>query len=520
MRNIIALITPAPVSHRTAEENMGIGYLASVLRSNKHEVLVIDGWLEGLDTAGIIKRLSQNIHNLVFVGVSCYRSNIKPAKELVSGLKVLSAELPIIAGGYGPTFYPEEFLAAGFDIVAIGEAEETILKLANYYTGKKAAKLSGIKGIAYVKDNRLIKTKKPELIKNIDNLPFPDRDTLDLAKSRKCAINILSSRGCLGNCAFCSIAAFQRKSTGITWRQRGINNFVDELEHLFNLGVQHFKVIDDSFVEPPRDAAWCKRFADEVQSRKIKILLRGSIRADRVSEEVLLHLRQAGFFSFSCGIENASQTALKRMGKSAKVMDNLAAVGLFKKHNIYLQAGMILFDPETTMVELRENYNFLASYPWIITKGIFTEMYAASGTRFHDKLAQQNRGKAVPNDLSSQIANKTVRLCYNLLKIWHKSICDIYDKAIDPISCPKALQEKEYQEFHKIYTKLNHVNLQFFKEVLDIAEGMTLCKSEQLAFVSKHLERNKAAISKISASLDKLYLKAGISYDANRNPFL
>ena len=49
-KRTVVLATPAPVSHRTAEENLGLGYLASTLRQGGYEVMLIDGWLAGLSS--------------------------------------------------------------------------------------------------------------------------------------------------------------------------------------------------------------------------------------------------------------------------------------------------------------------------------------------------------------------------------------------------------------------------------------------------------------------------------------
>lgn len=41
------MVTPAPVSHRTAEENLGLGYLSAILQKNGFEVKILDAWLNG-----------------------------------------------------------------------------------------------------------------------------------------------------------------------------------------------------------------------------------------------------------------------------------------------------------------------------------------------------------------------------------------------------------------------------------------------------------------------------------------
>lgn len=78
------------------------------------------------------------------------------------------------------------------------------------------------------------------------------------------------------------------------------------------------------------------------------------------------------------------------MGKTASVHQNCYALNTFRDNDIYVQAGQILFDPYTTMAELWENYHYMKHYDWIISKGVFTEMFAATGTPFQNKISKNN----------------------------------------------------------------------------------------------------------------------------------
>ena len=54
----IIFLTVSPESHRTAEENLGIEYLASNLKKTlKYEVKIINGWIEKLSNEKIIERI-------------------------------------------------------------------------------------------------------------------------------------------------------------------------------------------------------------------------------------------------------------------------------------------------------------------------------------------------------------------------------------------------------------------------------------------------------------------------------
>ncbi|MBI2021632.1 cobalamin B12-binding domain-containing protein [Candidatus Daviesbacteria bacterium] len=519
-KNKVILATPPTVSHRTAEENLGIGYLAAILRKNNYEVDIIDGWLEGFSVSEMGEKILLGQKPL-FLGFSVYPSNLSQALKVIEYLKMRNFGGPFVAGGYGPTFHQTEFLKAGFDVILRGEAEGSIKKLADHYVNGYP-RLSEIPGIGYIEGDREIIIPNSPSKTDIETLPFPSRDTLPLVLKRKTPVHISSSRGCEGHCLFCSIVTFQRLSKNPQWRQRSIQNFVDELEYLINMGAYFFKVVDDSFIEPPRDEKWTCELADEINRRSLTVLLRGSIRADRVSEGVLQNLKDAGFVSFSCGIENFSPSALKRMAKTATVDRNLETLELFKKLGIIMQQGMILFDYRTTLDEIEENYQGMRKYDHTVIKGVFTEMYAAEGTPLTKLLSQRSlllRDQLFLGNYRYLIQDERARIAYFALKAWHRSHSRIYDMAIDPLSAPKALNRVEMAMFLPLARSIRYRDLDFMRDVLDrVSEGRS--EQEIMQFTQEEIERTIHWYDQFRIQVEQAYKVAGLVYDAEENPFV
>ena len=275
---LVIFATAATASNKTAEENLGLAYLAAVCRKNNFEVEIIDGWLEDLSIEEVEKRILSKRKPL-FVGFSCNQLNGSTAIEIVNSLKSKDYCVPFVAGGFAPTFNPEKFLNSGFDIVSIGEGEKTTLDLCNHFhTGKP--NFEDIPSICYYNEKKL-QFHKANIIQNLDTLPFPSRDTISYVINEKTPVNISTSRGCMSSCLFCSVSAFWNLCNAPKWRGRSVQNIVDEIEELYNLGARHIKFVDDSFIESPRDEKWCNELANEINKRNLDIKLRITLKAPK-----------------------------------------------------------------------------------------------------------------------------------------------------------------------------------------------------------------------------------------------
>lgn len=513
MKNIVYLVVLKPVSHRTAEESLGIQYLASALIDNGFDVEIRDAWLDdNITTETILNEIINDKKNIAFVGTSSYMLNNAPTCEFIK--KLSNFGINIVSGGYGPSFEPEMFLDAGSKIVMIGEGEKSIIDVANYFSSGNI-KLENISGVQYRLNDKSIVSSNFNVTKNLDELSYPTRPYIDNIKKRKSTVNVLTSRGCNGVCTFCSICAYLKKQKSPKWRGRTIQNIIPELIELKKKGVQTVKFVDDSFIENERDGKWCEEFADACSFNKLNMAFRASIRADKVTNDVIYNLKRAGFFSFSCGIENGSVTALKRMAKLASLEDNEKALKIFKDNDIYVQAGFILFDNKTTIKELEENYEFLRKHIDLVSKGIFSEMYAAVGTQFTKNVIDESFDKFASNNLYL-VEDKSARIVYDYMKKWQQHHSHTYDMVIDPISAPKDIPVSEMKKYHELMVIMKSIDLDFMRDILECVKN----NENPETLYNFYIKKYDNIFANIEKQANIYYDNDGLNYDASENSFL
>lgn len=518
MSKHVVLITPHTLSHRTAEETLALGYLASVLREHSFSVTVIDSWLRGIGLQGIIDEIGNNVPDIVCM--SCYRSNLEQAKELLGSIVAKYGNIPAICGGYGPTFHDADFLEAGFTVALRGEAEHLIVPLIRAIISGN--ELSVISGISFMRGDSVVRTDRVEPIQDLNLVPFPARDDVKYAIQRKNPIHVCTSRGCEAHCSFCSIFAFalgaSRKNR---WRQRSIQNIVDELRYLYEkFGITHIKFVDDSFLEFPREERWVAEFAGTLLRYNLPIKFRTQVRADRLNEDIVVGLKQAGWFATSMGIENAAPSALKRMGKDASAEDNLKALEMLHRHGVYVQMGMILFDDATTIDELEINYHFLVQHDWVVTKGIFTEMFAAEGTSYTRKLSRKGMIQISEGfqNRNYEVSDPQARRIYRMLKVWHKSHSSLYDWVIDSITAPKVLPDEGYKCIHELCRQITACDVRLFRRVLDHVKYFSC--DEDARVIQDAISMHTHFYSDVWTRIRNIYVRYGLVYDGVQNPFL
>src|SRR5262249_1088358 len=119
----------------------------------------------------------------------------------------------IVVNGSDASDHCAEYLGRGADFILLGEAEWTLLELVELLLGGREQNLSDIRGLAYrTPSDTVARTATRPLLSNLDSLPVPSRDLVDMDAYRKAwsdahgffSLNLTASRGCPYQCNWCA----------------------------------------------------------------------------------------------------------------------------------------------------------------------------------------------------------------------------------------------------------------------------------------------------------------------------
>jgi anaerobic magnesium-protoporphyrin IX monomethyl ester cyclase len=355
-------MNPHPVTFVAFKEfdNLGIGYISSVLSKAGYESTIIDfsaGKKSILDT---IRRINPSI-----VGFSIiFQYYICEFQELISYLRNEGIKCHFTGGGhYASLRYKELFeLIPSLDSVVRFEGEYTFLDLVNCISTSKEWK--DIPGIAYKINTKIITNPLRKVETALDNFPYPIRSPLREYVPGKKFATILAGRGCIYNCSFCSVNEYYKESSAPAKRLRIPGKVVEEMALLNSEeDCRVFLFQDDDFpVNTHRGAEWIESFCEELRRINLheKILWKINCRPDEVDIISFAMMKDHGLYLVFLGIEDGTDAGLTRLNKHSTLARTLEGIGILKKLEIDFDYGFMPFQPSSTFSSIKDNFLFLS----------------------------------------------------------------------------------------------------------------------------------------------------------------
>lgn len=495
-------------------ESLALAYLAAILRQNSFEVDILDASLFGLTLNETIKIILKKEYRLIGFTIAD-PTFIESTFRVINILRQKGVKAHITIGGQTPTFHYKEILemCAEINSVVMHEGEITIVELANALLYSKDWHC--IMGIAYRNKNGFIKKNPPRpLISDLNCLPFPARDTILFLLEQKKDTGVVSmsgGRGCYMNCGFCSIKSFYSIPEGQSWRFRSYKNIIDEMEYLIDTyDITEILLVDDVFVGPgKKNIERIFKFADEIEKRKLNVMISISERVDNINRDLFKRLREIGLRQILLGIESGSQEILDYFNKGITLKQILKAIETLDDLNIDVTVSFINFTPITTLENLRENLSFFLNLKVNILQGLLNRFQIYSGTPIGDKLHKNGIVKGKFPNFSYVTPNKRVDIVYDIVqKSFGTFLAIAYElKKIERdlrIKLFKAEANKQLKEI-KI---LNRERIRYKKLLNKIMEEATVLFRIIIDFVESKDTHDGGEIFKFTDEIQEISISA------------
>lgn len=180
---------------------LGLCYIASVLEQNGKEVKILDAYALDMKIDDVMEYIRND--NPDIVGISVTTPTLHRSISISEKIKQTFPDLKLVLGGVHISLFQKEILRdyPFIDFAIFGEGEYTMLELVKHL--ENGDSLSNVDGLIFRESGKIIQNKPRELIKNLDDLPFPTRHLLPLERympapndyTKLPNMNMITSRG-------------------------------------------------------------------------------------------------------------------------------------------------------------------------------------------------------------------------------------------------------------------------------------------------------------------------------------
>lgn len=359
MRIFLAHCGPNRSVYKFHSPPIGLMYLASYLEREFPgiELELMDMKISAGGAAGVARRAAGFKPDIVGLGAMTVH-----APELIATAEAVREKLPgalMIAGGPHATCFAGKLLSAttAFDAAVLGEGERALCNIVRAY--ENGGDIDSINAVATRKH---LDYSERDIIENLDDLPFPAWEKIDITEyfkypsftilGRRRYMALFTSRACPFHCIYC------HNIFGNRFRPRSPESVIAEIKTLIEkYGIRDFDILDDVFnLNRQRAADICRMIIDE--GLDIEIAFPNGLRSDLLDEEMISLLRRAGTTYISFAIETASPRLQKMIRKNLKLDRAENAIRIANRMGILCNGFFMLGFPTETEEEIRMTIDF------------------------------------------------------------------------------------------------------------------------------------------------------------------
>lgn len=350
------------VSDLGFEEPLGILYLSADAKRNGHQIYAVENEFNAVEKK--IKEIKPD-----FLAISVLTPNFSYMYQLLKEIKT-KYNIPALVGGPHATYFPEVIKEGGIDYVFRGESEMAFVEFLGSIENSKSIK--DVSNLVYLHNGEVKVNQIMNLIHNLDDIPFPDREIFFEYKQfyKSDVRSVMASRGCPYSCSYCFNNEYQEiyKGLGERIRVRSVDNVIAECKELkerYDAKMIHF--FDDIF---PFKKDWVEEFSQKYK-QEVNLPFLTNTSFNVCTEQYVSNLSKAGCKCLLIGVETGNEyfreKILFRKMKNKMMIEkaNLIhsyGIKIYTQNLIGIPHGSLELDIESLRVNIKLKADYAGAY--------------------------------------------------------------------------------------------------------------------------------------------------------------
>ena len=404
------------------QDNLGLRYLVSAVRQAGFAARIVTYQSNPAPLVELVLRERPDV-----IGFSLIFQYMAPDfGRVIQALRDAGVTAHITMGGHYPSFDYGEVLQRipGLDSIVRFEGEPTLVELlARLAAG---GDWRAVQGLAFRTDGEVVATPLRPSVRDLDTLPWPDREDIDYAAHDLPTASVLGSRGCPWDCSFCSIRPFYEAQEGPLRRMRRPEAVVEEMAALYHdRGVPVFLFQDDDFLAGGKRARqWACDVADGLIRAGLqgKVAFKMSCRSGRDPRRLHAPAHGGRAHARLHGRRKRRSPGPPQHEQTDQARAASPAGRILRDLGLSFDFGFMLLDPYSTFDMVRNNIDFLDEFVgdgWAAAS--FCRMLPYAGTPVKAKLESEGRLLGTPFEPDYRFLDPKLDIFYDwMLETFHQ----------------------------------------------------------------------------------------------------
>ncbi|MBU0683842.1 MAG: radical SAM protein [Candidatus Omnitrophota bacterium] len=412
----------------------GISYISSFLKKHGHKTrLMVLSRVSGKKNLELIDRYLEEF-SPDLICFSAVSSEYGFIRDIATYIRKKFPDIYLAIGGVHVSLNPDDEVLNTFDALCIGEGEWPVLELVNNLRDKK--KPAGIQNLWIKSEKGIEKNSVRSFLRDLDQLPFPDRDMWKewISETRGARESILLGRGCPFECTYCSNHALKKIAGGTYTRFRSPDNILSEIKSIVSetdKGKEIYLEVESISVNKEWVLELCGKIEEFNKERIRPISFGANVRITPKAdlEDVFYAFKKSNFRFINIGLESGSERVrrdiLKRNYSNEDVIN---AVKTARKYGFEVSFLNLVGIPGETIEDFKETIKInKICQPELTGLSIFypypgTELYSVcerKGFLKEPLNTEMERGRArlnLPGFSRKQIEKNYIWFDYNVYR--------------------------------------------------------------------------------------------------------